>query len=89
MIKKYEMVRGKEVQLSHGRAVFVAERPDVWLIEFTSKEGSATRLQLSDEAMYAFQVLTGARADTELKVSYATRAKRTKSRWQLVPEQEA
>lgn len=84
-----EDIKGKQIELGDGRCVFVAHKPGHHYIEFRSKEGSTTRLCLSDEAMYALNVLTAGLPTKGMEVEKVWRQKRTEARWQISPEVEA
>lgn len=84
-----DRIKGKQIRLSDNRCVFVSRKPDGFLIEFRSKEGSITRLALSIDAMAALNVLTGAAPDDSNQIERNSREKYEKSRWQIAPELEA
>ncbi len=84
-----EYISGKQITLSKGRHVFVAEIPGNRLIEFRSREGSITRLCLSDDAMSALAMLANAKPLEKVDIAPEVKEKRLKARWQLLPQQEA
>lgn len=84
-----DSIKGKQIGLGNGRCVFVAHRPGSHFIEFRSKEGSITRLCLSDEAMYALNVLTAGLPNKGMEIEKVWRQVRQDQRWQLAPEIEA
>jgi len=88
-IGKIEYISGKQIALPKGRHVFVAEAPGSYLIEFRSKEGSITRLCLSDEAVSALTMLARAQPLKDADIASEVKEKHLKSMWQLVPRQEA
>lgn len=89
MSDKSEDIKGKQISLSGGRCVFVSHQPDCYFVEFRSKEGSTTRLCLSDEGMYALNVLTAGLPNKGMEIEKVWRQKRQESRWQLSPAIEA
>ena len=52
-------VEGYQIDLEGGRHVFVAEKPDKFLIQFCDENGNLTRLALSREAGDALRHLLG------------------------------
>jgi len=89
MIEKYEKVKGQQIGLSEGRCVFISHPPGAYLVEFRSKEGSTTRLMLSEEAVHALSVLASSPDGHDFKIEKATRQRYLEARWQLAPESEA
>lgn len=84
-----ESTKGKQVSFPDGRCVFLSNANGKNRIEFRSKEGIITRLQLSEDAFQALRALSDAPVAKHFVVEEVWRQNQIGHRWQVVPEVEA